>query len=68
MIATITRVLGYDNAHSVKRKLKGRKKYAARKISWDHKHHQEAVTEYHFESASQLIDDFWKNVDRILKS
>jgi hypothetical protein len=62
-----TRVIGYDNAHSVRRKIKGRKKYTARKISWDHKHHQDTVTEYNFESASQLIDDFWNNVDGILK-
>ena len=62
-----TRVFGYDNAHSVRRKLKGRKKYTARKISWDHKHHQDTVTEYDFESASQLINDFWKNVDRVVR-
>jgi len=60
-----TRVFGYDNAHGVKRK--GRIKYTARKISWDHKHHQDTVTEYHFKSASQLLDDFWKNVDGIVK-
>ena len=62
-----TRVLGYDNAHGIKRKKKGRKKYAARKLSWDHKHHQSEVAEYHFESASQLLIDFWENVDRIIK-
>ena len=62
-----TRLLGYDNAHSVRRKIKGRKKYTARKITWDHKHHQDTVTEYNFESASQLIDDFWNNVDGVVK-
>jgi hypothetical protein len=62
-----TRVLGYDNAHSAKRKLKGRKKYRARKISWDHQHHQDTVTGYNFESASQLLDNFWKNVERVVK-
>jgi hypothetical protein len=62
-----TRVLGYDNAHSAKRKLKGHKKYRARKLSWDHQHHQDTVTGYNFESASQLLDDFWKNVERVVK-
>jgi hypothetical protein len=62
-----TRVFGYDNAHSVKRNFKARKKYTARKICWDHKHHQNTVTEYIFESASQLINDFWKNVDGVVK-
>ena len=62
-----TRLLGYDNAHHIKKRRKGRKKYTARKISWDHKHHQNVMTEYDFESASQLIDDFWKDVDQIVK-
>jgi len=62
-----TRALGYDNAHSARRKLKGRKKYTARKISWDHKHHKDTVAQYDFESASQLLNDFWKNVDGIVK-
>jgi len=62
-----TRVLGYDNAHSARRKIKRRKKYKARKISWDHKHHQNSVTEYHFVSASQLINDFWNNVDEVIR-
>jgi len=30
-----TRILGFDNAHAVKPK---KKKYGARKITWDHKH------------------------------
>jgi hypothetical protein len=62
-----TRLLGYDNAHGIKKRRKGRKKYTARKIGRDHKHHQDVMTEYNFESASQLIDDFWKDVDQILK-
>ncbi len=59
-----TRVLGFDNAHTFKPK---KKTYAARKITWDHKHKMEKVRPYEFESASRLIEDFWKDVEEILK-
>ncbi len=59
-----TRVLGFDNAHTFKPK---KYKYRARKITCDHKHKMEKVHPYEFESASQLIEDFWKDVEEILK-
>ena len=59
-----TRVLGFDNAHAFKPK---KKKYGARKITWDHKHKMEKVYLYEFESASQLLEDFWEAVEKILK-
>lgn len=59
-----TRVLGFDNAHTFKPK---KNKYRARKITWDHKHKMEKVHPYEFESASRLIEDFWENVEEILK-
>ena len=59
-----TRVLGFDNAHTFKPK---KNKYRARKITWDHKHKMEKVHPYEFESASQLIENFWKEVEEILK-
>src|SRR5690349_7092463 len=49
-----TRILGYDNAHAVKRKRKG---FRARKTTWDHVHKMEIVTEYELTSAAQLIED-----------
>jgi len=55
-----TRILGYDNAHAVKLKRKG---FSARKISWDHVHKMEKVTEYEFTSAGQLLEDFWREVN-----
>jgi len=58
------RVIGFDNAHTFKPK---KNKYGARKITWDHKHKMEKVIPYEFESASQLIEDFWKEVEVILK-
>lgn len=58
-----TRVLGFDNAHAIKPK---RKKYGARKVTWDHKHQQETVSSYEFETASQLLEDFWAAVEKYL--
>jgi hypothetical protein len=59
-----TRVLGFDNAHAFKPK---KNKYGGRKITWDHKHKMEKVHPYEFESASQLLEDFWEDVEKILK-
>lgn len=59
-----TRILGFDNAHA--HKPKG-KKYGARKVTWDHKHKTEKIHNYEFESASQLIADFWNAVYQVLK-
>jgi len=59
-----TRVVGFDNAHTFKPK---KNKYVARKITWDHKHKMEKVHPYEFASASRLIEDFWKDVEEILK-
>lgn len=50
------RVLGFDNAHGVKVK---KYRYAAKKITWDHKHLRNKVVDYEFESPAQLIEDFW---------
>ncbi len=59
-----TRVLGFDNAHTFKTK---KNKYRARKITWDHKHKMEKVHPYEFESTSRLIEDFWEDVEEIMK-
>ena len=55
-------VVGFDNAHSIKSK--SRKRFSGRKITWDHKHHMSNVKSYVFESVSQLLDDFWKAVNK----
>jgi len=51
-----TRILDFDNAHLYKPK---RRKYGARKVTWDHLHKIEEIHSYEFESASQLLEDFW---------
>tara|TARA_R110002110_G_scaffold183010_2_gene389605 strand:+ start:708 stop:1073 length:366 start_codon:yes stop_codon:yes gene_type:complete len=60
------RVLGFDNAHATKPK--GRKKFAGKRVEWDHKHERDIVTDYYFSSAGQLMEDFWKNVDEVLEN
>ena len=57
------RVLGYDNAHHIKA---ARKKYGAKRVTWDHRHERERVEPYAFESAVQLLEDFWEDVERII--
>ncbi len=57
------RIIGFDNAHAIKPK---RKKYGARKITWDHKHQREKITPYEFETAGQLLEDFWAAVETFL--
>jgi len=61
------RILGFDNAHAVKSKKKG--KYKGRCITYDHMH-KSAVdkgTPYIFSSADQLLKDFLNHVNRILE-
>lgn len=56
------RIVGFDNAHGIK---PARRRFAGRKRTWDHKHDKEKVLAYEFESPGQLIEDFWKEVDKI---
>lgn len=58
-----TRIVGFDNAHGCPNPR--RKKYGGRKITWDHKHRCEQVLPYEYESAAQLLEDFWAEVNRI---
>lgn len=61
---TNRRVLGYDNAHS----FKSSKKYGAKKETYDHIHKETAVVAYEFESAAQLIEDFWNSVEYYMEN
>src|SRR5271170_1812067 len=58
------RVLGYDNAHAVK--LPQNFKYVGQQKTYDHKHrdHADKGIPYVFESAYQLMSDFFSEVDR----
>lgn len=57
------RILGYDNAHGIKPQ---RKKYGAKRQTWDHKHQRKIVEPYEFESAAQLLEDFWQDVSEMM--
>ena len=61
---TNQRVIGYDNAHS----FKSSKKYGAKKETYDHIHKQMEVVAYEFESAAQLIEDFWNSVEYYMEN
>jgi hypothetical protein len=52
------RLLGYDNAHSVPSKPSVK--------PHDHVHKNNKIAHYEYESAARLLEDFWKDVDRIL--
>ena len=58
------RVIGYDNAHS----FKSTKKYGATKESYDHIHKQMDIVSYEFESASQLLEDFWASAEYYMEN
>jgi hypothetical protein len=60
------RVIEYDNAHGIKPPQK--KKFSGRRDVWDHKHRKSSVSSYEFESAYQLLEDFWNDVNAILES
>ncbi len=62
-----TRVLGYDNAHAVKPPKKF--KFAGRQWPYDHRHRtaSDKGTPYAFESAQQLLEDFFAEADRVIK-
>ena len=59
-----TRLLGYDNAHAVR---EGSGPGARTRIEYDHRHKGERVRFYHYKDAATLLEDFWKEVDRVLK-
>lgn len=61
------RLLGYDNAHAVK--LPKKFKHAGHFRAFDHKHRHVADhgVPYAFISAQKLTDDFFADVDRIMR-
>lgn len=61
------RVLGYDNAHAVKPPKRFR--YSGVRLPYDHRHRHasDRGVPYEFSDAHQLLADFFKEVDRVLK-
>ena len=63
-----TRLIGFDNAHSVKPS-GSRFNHAGKRFPYDHRH-RHATDEgvlYEFDTAYQLVSDFYAEVDRVLK-
>lgn len=62
------RVFGMDNAHAPPRPR--RKKYGGNRCAWDHRHQHlgDPGSVYEFDSAEQLLIDFWAGVDDTLKA
>jgi hypothetical protein len=44
-----------------------KKGYGARKITWNHKHKCDKVSPYQYATASQLQEDFWREVEIIMR-
>jgi hypothetical protein len=61
-----TRVLGYDNAHAVRRP--NRFKYAGQILPYDHQHRSasDKGIPYEYQDAAQLFEDFFEAVDRVI--
>ncbi|MDN5870009.1 MAG: DUF6516 family protein [Nitrococcus sp.] len=57
------RLLGYDNAHAVQRR---RRRFEGKRVVWDHKHRDERVEPYAFDSPASLLEDFWTEVRKIV--
>lgn len=61
------RVLGYDNAHSVRPPKRG---FGGRRLAYDHKHRavRDKGVPYEFESPQKLLEDFFAEVDRVIRA
>lgn len=61
------RIMGFDNAHAIKY---GRKNNVSPKHVHDHWHRDKSDKgrPYIYENAAKLLEDFWKEVNKILKT
>jgi Family of unknown function (DUF6516) len=61
------RIVGYDNAHSPKIGSGPSSLSRSRALAFDHRHFKGKVTPYEFGSPEKLLEDFWLDVEKILK-
>ncbi len=59
-----TRMLGFDNAHGLRMR---QVRFGPRVVVWDHIHSGRKLLPYQFQSAGQLMVDFWWAVNKYLK-
>jgi hypothetical protein len=58
------RVVGYDNAHALTTKVG---LGSRRSTQNDHRHVRGRSTPYEYKDAETLLDDFWRDVERVLR-
>lgn len=61
------RVMGYDYAHSPDVGSGPSRRSRRRSLLYDHRHYRGATKAYAFESPAKLLEDFWADVERILR-
>ena len=58
------RLVGFDNAHAVRQTRGPRGKVLS---AFDHKHRLRTVRPYEYRDAASLLEDFWREVDKVLR-
>lgn len=58
------RLVGFDNAHPPR---PGRGTRARKSRASDHSHRLKRIRSYDYKDAAALLEDFWKNVDDVLR-
>ena len=58
------RLVGFDNAHPVRER---RGPGTRRREERDHRHRLRTVHPYEYRDAATLLEDFWKEVDEVLR-
>lgn len=61
------RILGYDNAHFPPIGSGPAQKSFRKSRAYDHRHRRNRITWYAFDSAPKLMEDFWNDVQSLLK-
>lgn len=61
------RIVGYDNAHRPKIGTGPASASRSRAHAFDHRHFKGHVTPYRFEGPGKLLEDFWADVETILR-
>ncbi len=59
-----TRLVGFDNAHAIKA---GSGRRTAIEAPHDHRHRLKTVLPYDYKGPADLLEDFWREVDAMLK-
>lgn len=59
-----SRLIGFDNAHPIR---ESRRPGGKGQGPVDHKHRRETVRPYRFKDAATLLEDFWAEVDKLLR-